>query len=95
MKNKFLDNVDLTKLSSKGQLVIPRSIRKRMNVKTGNVFAISSPKKDVVILKKLDSPILKEDIAIFKEVENAWKEIKQGRFKEKPKEEFLRDLHKW
>lgn len=48
-----------TKLSSKGQVVIPEGIRKKLSLKTGSQFVVVG-EKDVVILKTISSPSLDE-----------------------------------
>ncbi len=48
-----------TKLSSKGQVVIPESIRKQLNLKPGTQFVVIG-EKDVVILKNITAPSLDE-----------------------------------
>ena len=49
-------NVSTTKMSSKGQVVIPENIRKNLNLKTGAQFIVVGD-KDVVILKSITPPI--------------------------------------
>jgi AbrB family looped-hinge helix DNA binding protein len=44
-----------TRMSSKGQIVIPESIRKRLNLKEGAQFVVVG-KDDVVILKAITAP---------------------------------------
>jgi AbrB family looped-hinge helix DNA binding protein len=51
--------VSTTKLSSKGQVVIPESIRKKLHLKTGAQFVVVAD-KDVVILKNISAPSLDE-----------------------------------
>lgn len=51
--------VATTKLSSKGQVVIPESIRKKLHLETGAQFVVVA-EKDVVILKNIAAPGLKE-----------------------------------
>ncbi len=51
--------VATTKLSSKGQVVIPEDIRKRMGLKEGDQFVVIG-QGDVVILKTLNAPPMKE-----------------------------------
>jgi len=46
-----------TKLSSKGQVVIPEDIRKKLSLKAGSQFVVVG-EKDVVILKTISSPSL-------------------------------------
>ena len=48
-----------TKMSSKGQVVIPEEIRKRLGLKSGSQFVVVGD-KDVVILKAISSPSLKD-----------------------------------
>jgi len=46
-------------MSSKGQVVIPEAIRKRLGLKTGSQFVVVG-EKDTVILKAISPPSLKE-----------------------------------
>ena len=52
-------NVATTQMSSKGQVVIPEDIRKRLNLQTGAQFVVVGD-KDVVILKSITTPSLDE-----------------------------------
>ncbi len=52
-------NVSTTKMSSKGQVVIPENIRKQLNLKTGAQFVVVG-EKDVVILKNIAPPSIDE-----------------------------------
>ena len=47
------------KMSSKGQVVIPEEIRKRLRLKTGDRFVVLG-EKDTVILKTITPPSLDE-----------------------------------
>ena len=51
--------IETTKMSSKGQIVIPEEIRKQLGLKTGDKFLVMSD-KDVVILKTLSNPSMDE-----------------------------------
>lgn len=46
-----------TKMSSRGQVVIPESIRKQLNLKAGSQFVVIG-KDDVLILKTITEPDL-------------------------------------
>ena len=52
-------DVSTTKMSSKGQVVIPENIRKRLNLKVGSQFIVVGD-KDVVILKNISPPSIDE-----------------------------------
>ncbi len=59
-------NVSTTKMSSKGQVVIPENIRKQLNLKAGAQFVVVG-EKDVVILKNIAPPSLDEFGALIAE----------------------------
>jgi len=48
----------------------------------------------MIVLKKVDAR-LKEELRTLKLIEEAWADIREGRFKEMSKKEFLRELDKW
>jgi AbrB family looped-hinge helix DNA binding protein len=52
-------NVSTTRMSSKGQVVIPENIRKQLDLKAGAQFVVVG-EKDVVILKNIAPPSLDE-----------------------------------
>lgn len=51
--------VSTTKMSSKGQVVIPENIRKQLNLKAGAQFVVLG-EKDIVILKNISPPSMDE-----------------------------------
>ena len=52
-------NIATTKMSSKGQVVIPENIRKKLKLKAGSRFVVVG-ENDVVILKSIPPPSLDE-----------------------------------
>lgn len=50
--------VNITKISSKGQIVIPLEIRERMKLKEGNLLIISDI-DDSILIKKIETPKIK------------------------------------
>ena len=54
-----MPNLATTKMSSKGQVVIPEGIRKRMGLKAGAQFVVVGD-KDVVILKAISPPAMED-----------------------------------
>jgi AbrB family looped-hinge helix DNA binding protein len=53
-----------TKMSSKGQVVIPEEIREQIGLKAGSQFVVVG-EKDVVILKSISRPSMKEFDALI------------------------------
>ena len=54
-----MPNLATTKMSSKGQVVIPEGIRKRLGLKAGARFVVVGD-KDVVILKAISPPSMED-----------------------------------
>ncbi len=50
-----MGDVMLTRLSSKGQIVIPKALREMLGLKSGEVFAMFG-EDDTIILKRVDVP---------------------------------------
>ena len=55
-----------TKMSSKGQVVIPEKIRKRLGFKAGSQFVVVG-EKDTLILKAISPPSMKSFDALIAE----------------------------
>jgi AbrB family looped-hinge helix DNA binding protein len=54
-----MTTVSTTKMSSKGQVVIPENIRRNLKLKPGSQFVVVA-EKDVVILKSIIPPSIDE-----------------------------------
>lgn len=67
-------NVSTTKMSSKGQIVIPEIIRKQLNLKPGSQFVVVGD-KDVVILKSISPPALNEFDDLIAEARREGKKV--------------------
>jgi AbrB family looped-hinge helix DNA binding protein len=93
MKN-IKNVVEITRASSKGQIVIPKGIRQSLDMKSGSLFIVTERNK-MIILKKLDQRITKEDMKTLKLVEEAWKDLESGKYKIYPKDEFFKEFSKW
>ena len=65
--------MEITKISSKGQIVIPSKIRIELGIKEGSVLGIEKM-KDMVILKKID-------VDLIKQFKNSLADVKAGKIK--------------
>lgn len=54
-----MENVETTRMSSKGQVVIPEAVRNRLGLKPGARFVVMGD-RDVVILKTIVAPAREE-----------------------------------
>jgi AbrB family looped-hinge helix DNA binding protein len=91
---KKLQVPELTKASSRGQIVIPSAVRRSVGIKQGSVLAVSSW-KDMIVLKKLETGMKPKDLTTLKLIEEAWEDIEKGRFKRATPEGFFKQLAKW
>ena len=66
--------MEITKLSSKGQVVIPQKIRMELKIDEGSVLAVEKM-NDLVVIKKVDSDLINQ-------IERSLEDIKHGRIKE-------------
>ena len=81
----------IAKVSTKGQIVIPTSLRE--DVETGDEFLMIKDEGRIILksMKSLASN-LRDDLAFAEEVEKAWQEYDKGKFERKSKENFLKEL---
>jgi len=64
--------VSITKISSKGQVVIPSEIRDKMNLEKGNLLIISDS-DDSICMKKIELPKIKSWKSVTKPFREAAK----------------------
>ena len=87
-------NISITRLSSKGQIVIPSEMRK--DLKEGDELLILKDDHRIVLQKvKMLTEKMKEDLEFAKRTEEAWQRIENGEYTEMPADEFLEKLGKW
>ena len=79
---------EITKISSKGQVVIPFSLRRKMGIREGESFIVSE-KDNLIVLKKVEGSITEDDLDTIERIKEAWKDVEEGRFKKMEKEELL------
>lgn len=86
-----MSQIDITKMSSKGQVVIPAELRRDM--KEGDKIVVIRNGSQI-ILKKADQfdKNLEEDLKFAKMTEEAWKDIEEGRFKRSSVSDFLKEI---
>jgi len=81
-KERTMETLATTRMSSKGQVVIPESIRKQLDLKEGAQFLVVGD-EDVVILKVVTPPDISEFDALIKQARKQAKEagLKPGNIK--------------
>ena len=65
--------MEITKLSSRGQIVIPQKIREELEIKEGSIMGIEKM-KDMIVIKKVDTDLINQ----FKK---SLEDLKSGKIK--------------
>ena len=65
-----MEHLEVTKLSSKGQVVLPLGIRNKLHLEEGEKFIVLA-ERDTVILKKIERPVLGRAKALLQK-SRAW-----------------------
>ena len=86
--------IDITKMSSKGQIVIPAEIRKHF--KKGEKFIVIRDGDRIILksAKNIDKNF-EEDLEFARRTEEAFKRYEKGEFKEVDSKKFLEMLEEW
>lgn len=84
----------LVKMSTKGQIVIPKKMRKTF--KEGDAFLLVR-EKDTLVLRHTNSLSQEflEDLKFSQGIERAWKEVESGKKVTISKSELASELEKW
>ncbi len=86
--------IAITKMSSKGQVVIPSEMR--TDIKEGEKLIIIKSNGQLIMKKatELDKK-LEEDLEFARRTEKAYKAYERGEFVEMDSKDFLKELEKW
>ena len=86
--------IETATISSKGQIVIPVSMRK--GLKEGDRFLIIKDKSNFLLKMANDlDETFKEDLECAKRTEEAWKRHDKGEFKRMEFDDFIKAMKKW
>ena len=83
--------METTKISTKGQVVIPESIREGIEV--GTAFIVTKT-DNMIILKEIEGLTEKEKKEL-KELDKIWKEIDEGKGTSMDVDKFLNEIKSW
>jgi AbrB family looped-hinge helix DNA binding protein len=86
-------NINVTRISSKGQIVIPSSMRG--DLKEGDELLIIKDNNRFIIKKAENiTEEMKGDLEFAKRTEEAWNRYEKGKFKTLSMDKFLLELEK-
>ena len=89
-----MGNISITRMSSKGQVVIPIEMRK--GIKEGEKLVIIERDGRLILKKasKIDENF-QEDLEFAKRTEEAYKQIEAGKYIEMEFDDFIEEMKKW
>jgi len=87
-------NINITKMSSKGQIVIPQNMRE--NFSEGEEFVVIKDGNRIILksIKDFDENI-REDLEFAKRTEEAWEQIEAGKGIRMDFDDFIKEMKKW
>ena len=85
---------EISKLSSKGQLVIPQHVRNHAGIKEGSAVAIAAY-GDLIVMKKMNAHVTTEDLRTLRLVDEAWEDIENGHYRQLSSAELLEEMKEW
>ncbi|MBR9704823.1 AbrB family transcriptional regulator [Candidatus Pacearchaeota archaeon] len=83
--------MDITKLSTKGQIVIPESIRN--GFQEGCAFSVVR-KGNLIVLKQVEG-LTNKEVEEMQELDKIWKEIDEGKCESFKVEDFFSQMKEW
>jgi bifunctional DNA-binding transcriptional regulator/antitoxin component of YhaV-PrlF toxin-antitoxin module len=89
-------DVEIVKMSSKGQFVLPLSLRRRFKVGKGEKIMLVESKGTVVMrpLKDMGADV-EDELYMMQRAALAWDDIEKGNFRRMPRGRFLAELETW
>ncbi len=86
--------IEITKMSSKGQIVIPVEMREGFH--KGEKFVVIKAGKQLILKSVEDfDKNIEQDLEFARRTEQAWKRHDQGKFETMESDEFLQELEQW
>jgi AbrB family looped-hinge helix DNA binding protein len=86
--------IDMTKMSSKGQIVIPQDLRG--DIKEGDKLVVIRNGKQLILKKANDfDENLQEDLEFARRTEEAYKRIEAGEYIRVDSEKLEEEMNKW
>jgi len=89
-----METISMTKMSSRGQIVIPLNMRK--NLKKGESLIIMKNDNQIILKKASDfSENIREDLEFAKRTEEAFRRVRNGEFIKVDSENLFEEMDKW
>ena len=89
-----MNKISITRMSSKGQIVIPADMRE--GIEEGDKLVIIRNKNHIILKKEKDfSEKLEEDMEFARRTEKAYKRHERGEFIQMDFDKFIEEMKEW
>ena len=89
-----MEGISITKMSSKGQVVIPLNMRS--DLKEGDSLVVLKNKNQIILKKASDfSENIEEDLEFARRTEEAFRRVENGEFVKVDSENLFEEMDKW
>lgn len=88
-------DVEVVRMSSKGQFVMPLSMRRRLKMRKGEKLMLVENKGTIVVRPVKELENLNEELYLMRLASKGWEQLKKGKVKKRSKEKFLQELSSW
>lgn len=89
-----MNKISITRMSSKGQIVIPADMREGIN--EGEKLVIIRNNNQIILKREKDfSKNLEEDLEFARRTEEAYKRIEAGEYIRMDFDDFINEMKKW
>ncbi len=89
-------DIEIVKISSRGQFVLPLSFRKRFGIQRGEKMVLVE-ENGMMVLRPVRQmkESMEDEIYLMRKAARAWAEIEKGSSKKMGKAAFLKELSAW
>ncbi|MEW6328898.1 MAG: AbrB/MazE/SpoVT family DNA-binding domain-containing protein [Candidatus Micrarchaeota archaeon] len=89
-------DVEIVRMSSRGQFVLPHSLRKRFGMRRGEKMIVVEENGTIVMrpVQRLKDS-LEDEIYLMQRAARAWEQIEKGKARKMGKDAFLKELSAW
>ncbi|MCX6777405.1 MAG: AbrB/MazE/SpoVT family DNA-binding domain-containing protein [Candidatus Micrarchaeota archaeon] len=89
-------DVEIIKMSSRGQFVLPLSMRRRYRIGRGEKLMLVDNDGTIVLrpVRRMKADI-DDELCLMQKAASAWGDIERGKARKMPKKKFLKELASW
>ena len=84
--------LEVTHITKKGQVVIPKAIRERLHLEEGTPLGVEVTDTGIIVMKEIEVSFEKDDL---KAIDTFWDDVESKKLEPVPVNKFLEDIETW